>query len=246
VDQYASLWQRAASHDALFSPSTGDFLRSLKSAKTFYFEFSPYEHEARVVSFHVAGLPQSMYDACVTAEIDQAESRAKEAAAERVCLAAEEKRQREEDEKRRVRLAAEEKQQREENEKRLADLRSKCAPFANGSVDSVERSESPLPPKDCWEVLSWMHSVVNYDELVKRRELCALPSFAKDPAFCGTRPGSAPTAKISSADQSDQKLINQCLRDPSEKASLKDNCSHKWFADMHPRACEWANAQTAK
>ena len=71
-------WERATSYDALFSPAAGDFLRNMKSAKTLYFEYTPYGKAARVVSFDVSNPPQRIYAACVTSEIEKADSRAKE------------------------------------------------------------------------------------------------------------------------------------------------------------------------
>lgn len=216
-------WQRAASYDALFSPLAGDFLRSIKSAKKFYFEYSPSEKLPRVVSFDVSNLPESLNMACVNAEIDKADARARKAADARVKELAQQK----------------------ENEQRLATLREKCSGFANESLDQVERSQSPLPPEECWEVLEWMHGAASYDELVKRRDLCKLPSFSNDPAFCGAHLSSGADEKAIT-DKNDQKLIIQSLNDPTYKSALHDNCSHKWFSDSHPRACEWVNAQTGK
>jgi tetratricopeptide (TPR) repeat protein len=36
------------------------------------------------------------------------------------------------------------------------DLRERCIPFADGSVDKVLAKTMPLPPKECREVLGWM------------------------------------------------------------------------------------------
>jgi hypothetical protein len=33
-----------------------------------------------------------------------------------------------------------------------------------------------LPPADCWEVLDWMRDAISYEEIVKRRSLCDLPT----------------------------------------------------------------------
>jgi hypothetical protein len=37
-----------------------------------------------------------------------------------------------------------------------AELRAKCLPFADGSVDKVLTKTMPLPPKECRDALSWM------------------------------------------------------------------------------------------
>ncbi|MGD0227706.1 MAG: hypothetical protein ABSF71_35775 [Terriglobia bacterium] len=37
-----------------------------------------------------------------------------------------------------------------------AELRAKCLPFADGSVDKVLANTMPLPPKECREALGWM------------------------------------------------------------------------------------------
>ena len=37
-----------------------------------------------------------------------------------------------------------------------AELRAKCLPFADGSVDKVLTKTIPLPPKECGEALGWM------------------------------------------------------------------------------------------
>jgi len=215
-------WERATSYDALFSPAAGDFLRNMKSAKRLYFEYTPYGRAPRVVSFDVGNPPESIYAACVTSEIEKADSRAKKAANDR------------------ARLFAQEKQERENGEKRSAALRANCAVFADESLEKVERSQSPLPPQECWEVLEWMHGSGSYEDLAKRRELCKLPSFANDPKFCGAEASSS--AINASAADADQKLIIQSIRDPAEKSALKNNCSHRWFSDSHPKACNWANS----
>jgi hypothetical protein len=36
------------------------------------------------------------------------------------------------------------------------ELRAKCVPFADGSVDKVLTKAMPLPPKECRDALSWM------------------------------------------------------------------------------------------
>jgi hypothetical protein len=43
------------------------------------------------------------------------------------------------------------------NQQRLSTLRTKCAPFENGSAQLVEQGKMELPPKECREVLDWMH-----------------------------------------------------------------------------------------
>jgi hypothetical protein len=220
-------WERATSYDALFSPDAVDLLRSMKSAKTFYFEFTPYQRAARVVSFDVSKIPESIYAACVTAEIEKADARARKAADDR------------------VKMLAQQKREREESEKRSAALRVKCAPFADGSIEKVERSQFPLPPEECGEVLEWMRNSGNYEDIVKKRELCSLPSFANDPQFCGGSQ-SKPSGTKTDNSEADQRLINQCKGDPIAQSALKDNCSHKFFLDSHPKACEWVNAQTGK
>jgi hypothetical protein len=167
-------WERATGYDALFSPVPGDLLRKLMSAKTFYLEYTPYQKAARVVSFDVSKeLPPEVLAACVTSEIERAEARAKKAVDER------------------IKLLAQEKRQREDEEKRLAALRDRCAAFERESLEEVETSQAPLPPHECWEVLEWMHGSDSYEDLVKKRGLCALPSFAKDPSFCPQRSSSS-------------------------------------------------------
>jgi hypothetical protein len=37
-----------------------------------------------------------------------------------------------------------------------AELRAKCIPFADGSVDKALAKTIPLPPKECREALGWM------------------------------------------------------------------------------------------
>lgn len=212
-------WERATSYDALFSPAPVDLLRSVRAAKTFYFEYTPYQRAARVVSFDVTNLPASMAAACVTEEIEKADASAKKAADER------------------IRLLAQQKQ-------RLAALRTRCASFADESFERVERSQSPLPPEECWDVLEWMRSSVTYEDLVKRRELCKLPSFANDPNYCGAQPASSVTNTDNAS--AEQRLIIQCMGDSLATSVLKDNCSHKWFSDSHPDACQWAGSQTGK
>jgi len=164
-------WRSSTGYDALFSPAAGDFLRNLKVAKLLYFEYTPYGKAESVVSFEVSGLPEEMYAACVTSEIEKAEVRAKKAAAERARA-----------------------------EKRQSALRVKCAPFTDESVEKVERAESPLPPQECWEILPWTGSAT-YDEVVKRRGLCKLPSFARDPAYCGKPQESAGSKDSGSNEQ---------------------------------------------
>src|ERR1700690_3135034 len=164
-------WERATSYDALFSSAVVDFLRSVSSAKTFYFEYTPYGKSARVVSFDLGKLPESMYAACIGIEIERANARAKKAADER------------------ARTLAQQKREHDEDERRAAALRTECAQFVGGNIEKVVRSESPLPPKECWDLLDWIHSFGTYsfgayDDLVARRNLCTVPSFSKDPNFC--------------------------------------------------------------
>lgn len=154
------------SYEALFSRDAGDFLRSIRTAKIFYFEYSPHQRVPRVVSFDVTKFPDEMGAACVDTAISQATIANGE----------------------RLKAFAQQKRVEETNEKRLADLRTKCSSFANESLEYVERAVAPLPPQDCWEVLDWMREAVSYDDLVKRRKLCELDSFAKDESFCGPKP----------------------------------------------------------
>jgi hypothetical protein len=198
----------------------------MKVAKTFYFEYTPYQKTARVVSFDVTNLPASLSAACVTEEIEKADARAKKAANER------------------SRLFSQQKEERENNEKRLTALRARCAPFSEESLEKVERSQSPLPPQECWEVLEWTRISGTYEDLVKRRELCKLPSFANDPSFCGALPASSATDTYNAS--TDRKLIFQCMGDPVATTALKDNCSHSWFSDAHHDACQWASGQSGK
>ena len=160
------LWERSTGYDALFSSDPGDFLKQLKASQLFYFEYEPYGKLEKVVSFDVTSFPKDMSAACVTLEIERATARAVKAAEER------------------VRISAQRKREREDSEKRQVVLRAECLPFVDESVERVERAESPLPPRECWEILAWTGSAT-YDEVAKKRELCKLPSFAKDPAFCG-------------------------------------------------------------
>ena len=88
-----------------------------------------------------------------------------------------------------------------------------------------------------------------YEDLVKKRELCSLPSFAHDPKFCGGQADSSDigNVKAKAAQRlTDQKIIDQCVGDPIGTSALKDNCTHKWFSDFHPDACEWVSHQTGK
>jgi hypothetical protein len=223
-------WQRATSYDALFAPAVVDFLRNMKSAKKFYFEYTPYGKAPRVVSFDLGTLPQSIYSACLAVEIERADVRAKKAADARASLLAQQKRE------------------HEESEKRTSALHHECTQFVDGNIEKVVRSEAPLPPQKCWELLKWMHSFGiysfgAYEDLVNRRKLCALPSFADDPNFCRT-PSNA--SRVNTDALADQKLIDRCSGDAIEQAALRDNCSSKWFSDSHPRACEWVKNQPGK
>jgi hypothetical protein len=200
-------WQRAKSYDSLFAPSAGDFLRNMKSARIFYFEYTPDREIAKGLSFDVGKLPEDLYTACVTAEIEKATEELAKQKRTLQDMEAKDKQEQEEN-------AKHEKQDREENEKRLDALQTKCSPFADETVEQVERSLSPLPPQECWEVLEWMHRAASYEELAKRRDLCKLPSFANDPTFCGARSGPATDADKTSMDKNDQKLIVQSLNDP--------------------------------
>jgi hypothetical protein len=160
-------WERAASPDALFAPSAGEFLRSMKLAKLFYFEYTPYQRTERVVSFEVNSLPGSLYEACVTSTKDKAVAYAE-------ALRMQQKK---------------EAQERVESARQLAALRAKCAPFNNETLEQVERGVAALPSEECWDVLEWTE-LTTYEAVVKRRAVCNNPAFAKDPKFCGPPPPS--------------------------------------------------------
>lgn len=223
-------WERATNYQGLFSPMADDFLRSMKSAKTFYFEYTPYQQVATTVSFDVTNLPQSMLDTCVSAAIARAEAR--------------EKGVREEQTKR---LA----QERKEHAEQLAHeaaLRTKCAPFDDETVEQVIRMQAPLPPEECWEELDWMRNdstISSYEQLAKRRQVCELPAFAKNPGFCGPPPSQA-SKEDSSSNLDDQLVANAMDNRLGEKEALKENCAQKWFANQHPKACKWATEEAGK
>jgi hypothetical protein len=53
------------------------FCGTSRQQKPFYFEFTPYQHVPRVVSFYVTNMPQSVLDACVNRAIERIEDREK-------------------------------------------------------------------------------------------------------------------------------------------------------------------------
>jgi hypothetical protein len=222
-------WERATNYQGLFSPMADDFLRSMKSARTFYFEYTPFQHVATTVSFDVANLPQSMLNSCVSAAIGRAEAR--------------EKRAREEQTKR----LAQEREEQAEQAKNEAALRTKCAPFADETVEQVIRMQSPLPPEECWERLGWMRNdptLSSYEKLAERRSMCELPSFAKDPSFCGALPSQS--SEADSSPRLNDQLINNAMDDHIAKEALKENCAQKWFANEHAKACKWVMEEAGK
>ncbi|MBS1849957.1 MAG: hypothetical protein JST79_03530 [Acidobacteria bacterium] len=219
-------WIGSTSNEALFSPSVGAFLQKMSQAKILLFEFTPYRKEAMVVSFDVRGLPLDVQNACVKKEINRVVSRANIQA-----------KKLEVEKQRLLALQAEEKQ-------RLLALQEECSLYQNGSVDGVERMQFPLPPSECWEVLSWMHAATNYEDIVKRRKLCELPSFASDPKFCGPRAAVNDNESDAGDLVADQKIIEFCKGTPAAVSALKDNCARKWFAAKHPYACQWLHEQS--
>ena len=230
-------WERATNYQGLFSPAADDLLRSMKSAKTFYFEYTPYQHIATTVSFDVTNLPQSMLDACVGAAIGRAEAREKKAREEQTKRLAQERKDQ-----------AEQLAQEREEQTRKAALHTKCAPFADETVEQVIRMQAPLPPEECWEGLDWMRSdsaISSYEQLAERRHVCELPAFAKDSSFCGPPPSQ--TSKADSSSKFDDQLITNAMDNRlGEKEVLKENCAQKWFANLHPKACKWITDQAGK
>jgi hypothetical protein len=161
-------WTRATDYHAVFTPNVAGFLRKLTTSSIFYFEYTPYQEGSRVVSFNVSHLPTGVYDACVKTEIDTLVAREKKIAAEEAARKAQQERERKAEESRRLALGAE------------------CAAFTDYDRSKVERAEIPLPTKECWErKYTGTVTALDYDDVVKRRKLCSLESFAHDPKFCG-------------------------------------------------------------
>ncbi len=155
-------WERSTNYKALFAPSVGDFLLKLKSAKKFYFEYTPYQKTEEVVSFDVSNLPRPLYEACVTSEIERTVAELERFKVQQMKNAAE----------------------RAENDRKLDLLRARCAEFQTESLEEVERNVRPMPPHECWDILDWA-KLEEYDAVAKRRAMCQLPAFTKDSNFCG-------------------------------------------------------------
>ena len=83
-------WGESTNHQALFAPSASAFLHSMRSARTFYLEYTPFEKGPTVASFNVADFPDRQL-ACVSAEIAKADAAAKAKASHAKTVAKEDK-----------------------------------------------------------------------------------------------------------------------------------------------------------
>jgi invasion protein IalB len=77
LDQSAPMsqeWSRSTDYKALFAPDAIAFSRKLRQAKTFLFEFTPFQERPRDISFDLSGLDsrlQRISDSCNWAEADR-------------------------------------------------------------------------------------------------------------------------------------------------------------------------------
>lgn len=73
-------WERSTDYRALFAPDAMTFARTLAQARTFLFEFTPFQQRERAVSFDVSGLDAKLTkisDACDWDAVDKSRAEAK-------------------------------------------------------------------------------------------------------------------------------------------------------------------------
>jgi hypothetical protein len=75
-------WERSTDYKALFAPDAIAFSRQLAKARTFLFEFTPFQEGARALAFDVSGLDAKLpkiSNACDWEAVDKGRARAKTA-----------------------------------------------------------------------------------------------------------------------------------------------------------------------